>query len=78
MTYAQELLKEGEIRAEVTIIENLLQEGMAWSATDRITGGNETPFQALTQRLDEMNDPWIRRVSWPTMHSERTPSVLKN
>jgi hypothetical protein len=57
LTYAQELLKEGEIRAEVTIIENFLREGMAWPATDRITGGKETPFQALKQRLDEMNAP---------------------
>ncbi len=57
MTYAQELLKEGEIRAEVRIIENLLQEGMAWSAIERITGVNETQFQALKQRLEEMNDP---------------------
>ena len=57
MTYAQELLKEGEIRAEVRIIENLLQEGMAWSAIERITGVNETQFQALKQRLEEMNEP---------------------
>ncbi len=57
MTYAQELLREGEIRAEVKIIENRLQEGMAWSAIERITGVNETPFQALKQRLEEMNDP---------------------
>lgn len=49
MTYAQELLKAGGIRAEVRIIENLLQEGMAWSAIERITGGNETQFQALKQ-----------------------------
>ena len=55
MTYAQELLKEGEIRAEVRIIENLLREGMEWSAIERITGINETHFQALKQRLDAMN-----------------------
>jgi predicted transposase YdaD len=55
MTYAQELLKEGEIRAEVRIIENLLREGMEWPAIERITGVNETHFQALKQRLEAMN-----------------------
>ena len=57
MTHAQELLKEGEIRAEIRIIENLLQEGIAWSAIERITGVHETPFQALKKRLEEMNEP---------------------
>ncbi len=59
MTYAQELLKEGReegaIRAEVRIIENLLREGMDWPAIERITGVNETQFQALKQRLEDMN-----------------------
>lgn len=55
MTYAQELVKEGEIRAEVRIIENLLREGMEWPAIERITGVNETHFQALKQRLEAMN-----------------------
>jgi len=57
MTYAQELSKEGEIRTEVRIIENLLQEGMVWPAIERITAVNETQFQALKQRFEEMNDP---------------------
>jgi hypothetical protein len=48
-------LKEGEIRAEVRIIENLLREGMEWPAIERITGVNETHFQALKQRLEAMN-----------------------
>ena len=59
MTYAQELLKEGReegaIRAEVRIIENLLREGMDWPAIARITGVNETQFQALKQRLEDMH-----------------------
>ncbi len=59
MTYAQELLKEGreegEIRAEVRIIENLLREGIDWPAIARITGVNETQFQALKQRLEDMH-----------------------
>ena len=59
MTYAQELLKEGReegaIRAEVRIIENLLREGMDWPAIERVTGINETQFQALKQRLEAMH-----------------------
>jgi hypothetical protein len=59
MTYAQELLKEGreegEIRAEVRIIENLRREGMDWPAIERITGVNEMQFQALKQRLEDMH-----------------------
>jgi predicted transposase/invertase (TIGR01784 family) len=58
MTYAQELLKEGrtegEIKAEVRIIENLLREGMAWEAIERVTGINAAQFQALKQQVDAM------------------------
>ena len=56
MTYAQELVKEGreegEIRAEVRIIENLVREGMAWSVIERITGVTEAQFQGLKERMD--------------------------
>jgi len=63
MTYAQELLQEGErkgreegeIRAEVRIIENLLREGMTWAAIERITGVNEAQFQTLKQRLEALD-----------------------
>jgi hypothetical protein len=60
MTYAQELLKEGraegEIKAEVRIIENLLREGMEWPAIERVTGVNEAQFQALKQQIADMNE----------------------
>jgi predicted transposase/invertase (TIGR01784 family) len=64
MTYAEELLKEGrtegrtegEIKAEVRIIENLLREGMEWPAIERVTGVNETQFQALKQQIEDMNE----------------------
>jgi len=60
MTYAQELLKEGraegEIKAEVRIIENLLREGMEWSAIERVTGVHEPQFQALKQQIEDMNE----------------------
>jgi predicted transposase YdaD len=58
MTYAQELLNEGqakgEIKAEVRIIENLLREGMAWDAIERVTGIDETRFEALKRQVDAM------------------------
>jgi predicted transposase/invertase (TIGR01784 family) len=67
MTYAQELRQEGqregrregrtegEIRAEVRIIENLLREGLAWPAIERITGVNATQFQGLKQQVEAMD-----------------------
>jgi predicted transposase/invertase (TIGR01784 family) len=55
MTYTQELVKEGEIRTEVRIIENLLREGIAWPAIERITGVNETQFQVLKQQVEALN-----------------------
>jgi predicted transposase/invertase (TIGR01784 family) len=67
MTYAQELLNEGrtegraegqaegEIKAEVRIIENLLREGMAWDAIERVTGINEARFQALKRQVETMD-----------------------
>ncbi|MBM3227022.1 MAG: hypothetical protein FJZ47_24920 [Candidatus Tectomicrobia bacterium] len=55
MTYAQELLQEGEakgeMKAKVHIIENMLHTGMAWTAIEEITGMNEAQFQELKQRL---------------------------
>ena len=56
MTYAQELLAQGEIRAQVRIIENLLQEGMEWPVIERVTGVNEAQFQALKQQVAGMNE----------------------
>jgi predicted transposase/invertase (TIGR01784 family) len=55
MTYAQELLAQGEIRAQVRIIENLLREGMEWLVIERVTGVNEAQFQALKQQVEGMN-----------------------
>lgn len=63
MTYAQELRQagrtegreEGELRAEVRIIENLLREGMEWAAIARVTGITEPQFQTLKQRLEALH-----------------------
>jgi hypothetical protein len=56
MTYAQELLAQGEIRAQVRIIEHLLREGMAWPVIKRVTGVNETQFRALKQQVEDINE----------------------
>ena len=56
MTYAQELLAQGEIRAQVRIIENLLREGMAWLVIERVTGVSEVQFQVLKQQVEAMNE----------------------
>ncbi len=56
MTYAQELFKEGENKAEVRIIENLQREGLDWAAIERITGVDETQFQALKQQVADMTE----------------------
>jgi hypothetical protein len=64
MTYAQELLAEGEARGKVKgrmeervkMIEGLLQEGVEWSVIERVSGVNEVQFQALKQELEDMNE----------------------
>jgi predicted transposase YdaD len=64
MTYAQELLAEGEARGKVKgrieervkMIEGLLQEGVEWSVIERVSGVNEAQFQALKQELEDMNE----------------------
>jgi predicted transposase YdaD len=58
-TYAQELFAEGraegeqqgKVKTQVDVIEGLLREGMAWSVIERVTGVNETQFQALKQHV---------------------------
>jgi hypothetical protein len=56
MTYAQELRAEGKVRNQVEVIEGLLREGMEWAAIERVTGVNETQFQALKQQVETMNE----------------------
>lgn len=59
MTYAQQLLaegreegrEEGRLEERVTMIENLLQEGIAWPVIERVAGVNEVQFEALKQHL---------------------------
>jgi hypothetical protein len=56
MTYAEELLKEGENKAEVRIIENLLREGLDWAAIERVTGVGEAQFEALKRQVEGMSE----------------------
>jgi predicted transposase/invertase (TIGR01784 family) len=58
MTYAQELLQEGErkgkIKGQIEIIENLLKAGMEWALIESATGIDQNQLQALKQQLEEM------------------------
>ena len=54
MTYAQELLAQGEIRAQVRIIEGLLRAGVDWAVIEEASGVNEAQFQALKQQIEDM------------------------
>jgi hypothetical protein len=56
MTYAQELIAQGEIRAQVRLIEGLLREGVEWSVVERATSINKAQFQVLKQQVEEMNE----------------------
>lgn len=56
MTYAQELEARGKIKNQVEVIEGLLQESIGWDVIERVTGVNETQFQALKQQIEHMNE----------------------
>lgn len=60
MTYAQELLaegrEEGRLEERVQMIENLLREGVTWSVIERVSGLNETQFQALKQQVRDLTE----------------------
>jgi len=60
MTYAQELLAEGEergeIRTQVRLIEGFLRAGATWAMIEEATGVNGAQFQALQQQVEDMNE----------------------
>ena len=61
MTYAQELLAEGEakgevkgrIKGQVEIVEGLLKVGVTWEVIEAATGLNDAGFQVLKDQLSE-------------------------
>ena len=61
MTYAQELLAEGEAKGEVKgrikgrveVVEGLLKVGVTWEVIEAATGLNDAGFQALKEQLSE-------------------------
>ena len=63
MTYAQELLAEGraegqvegKLRYQLEVVDNLLQEGLAWPVIERIAGVNEAQYEALKRQVEAMN-----------------------
>lgn len=58
MSYAQQLLAEGEAKGKmverVSLIESLLREGVDWAVIERATGLNEAQFEALKQQVEDM------------------------
>jgi predicted transposase/invertase (TIGR01784 family) len=70
MTYAEELLREGEqlgrikgelhgelrgeLKAQIEIIEKLLQSGVQWATIERATGVDVHKFADLKQQLDRL------------------------
>lgn len=63
MTYAQQLLAEGEAkgraegeaRKQVEMVEGFLRVGATWEVIDAATGLTETRFQALKDQLSEFD-----------------------
>ncbi len=59
MTYAQELLQEGErkgkIEGQIEIIENFLKAGVGWSVIESATGIDQKQLGALKQQLEDMS-----------------------
>ena len=61
MTYAQQLLAEGEAkgraegeaRKQVEMVEGFLRVGVTWEVIEAATGLTETSFQALKAQLSE-------------------------
>ena len=55
MTYAEQLLAEGEAKGEqrgkVEVVEGFLRVGVSWEVIEAATGLNETRFQALKAQL---------------------------
>ena len=59
MTYAQELLEEGErkgkIEGQIETIENFLKAGVGWAVIESATGIDQKQLAALKQELAEMS-----------------------
>ena len=51
MTYAQELLAEGEAKGRVEVVEGFLRVGVIWEVIEAATGLTEADFQALKAHL---------------------------
>ena len=51
MSFAQQLLAEGEQRGQLKTVEGLLRAGVGWDVIEEATGLNESEFKALKERL---------------------------
>lgn len=57
MTYAEELLQEGEIKGKLETIEGFLKAGIGWPIIEAATGVDEEAFALLKRQLAEMTRP---------------------
>ena len=57
MSYAQQLLAEGEARKQVEIVEGLLRVGVTWDVIEAATGLTETGFQELKTQVTKPDSP---------------------
>jgi len=51
VTYAEELLAEGEQRGKVEVVEGLVRVGVTWDVIEAATGLTEASFEALKAQL---------------------------
>ena len=51
VTYAEELLAEGEQRGKVEVVEGLVRVGVTWDVIEAATGLTEASFQELKAQL---------------------------
>lgn len=51
MSFAQQLLAEGEQRGQLKTVEGFLRAGVGWDVIEEATGLNESEFKALKERL---------------------------
>lgn len=51
MSYAQQLLAEGEARKQIEMVEGFLRVGVTWEVIEAATGLTEAGFEALRAQL---------------------------
>lgn len=57
MSFAQQLLQEGEIRAKTEMIEKLLRAGISWATIETATEITPARFDEMKQELIRLTTP---------------------